>query len=562
MFLPELIAAVTRHTLLQLTSFILRNAPNKPLARGPVLTPGISYPAQFRPGNPQRGLDWLKGDYTLPGGVVLAPGEDPFNLRPPSPIWVESIHGFDWLRHLLAAPDPEASALAGRHIINWVLHTPLSNGLAWLPHTAARRFMNFSRALPYIMPVLTPVERSRLLYSMGIHARFLKITARFAPDGLPRLTAMSGLAYSAFALSDGASRLHDSMMLLKREIKRQILDDGGHIGRAPESLTLILSDLLAIRDALVARAMPVPVEITRSISLMGPLLSFFSYDDGRLAVFNGGTEGQSEDLAALREHEILPDTTPFHYATASGYQRLSGGDSLLMIDTGQVPPSGFSSKSHIGPLSMEFSYAGQRMIVNCGPNVVSGADWLQASRTPPAHSTLSLVNSSDKFFVEHPKALPFLGPRILTPKVNVSARRFEDAGGTWLETAHGFYTSIIGYSHHRRIYLTADGLDLRGEDMLLPEGKTRTDAEFVVRFHLHPQVNVSPSADGKSALLRIRKQPGWRFLAGGKNLHEMKIIDSVYMGKRGIPARSQQIVLSSRARDGGAFINWGLKLIS
>lgn len=562
MFLPELLAAVTRHTLLEVISFLLRNAPHKPLTRGPLVAPGIPYPPQFRPGNPQRGQDWLKGDYTLPGGVVLAPGEDPFNLRPPSPIWVESIHSFDWLRHLLVAPEPDANALAGRHIINWVLHTPLNNRLAWLPHTAARRFMNFSRALPYVMPVLTPVERSRLLYSMGVHARFLKTTARFAPDGLPRLTALTGLAYSAFALSDGAGRLHDSMMLLKCEIKRQILDDGGHIGRAPDSLTLILSDMLAIRDALVARGMPVPAEITRTIRLMGPLLSFFSYDDGRLAVFHGGTEGQNEDLAALREHDIIPAATPFNYATTSGYQRLSGGDSLLMIDTGQVPSSGFSRQSHIGPLAMEFSHAGQRMIVNCGPNVVSGADWLQASRTPPAHSTLSLLNSPDKSFVENPKALAFLGSRILTPQVEVSARRIEDSGGVWLETAHGFYTRIIGYSHHRRIYLTADGQDLRGEDMLLPQGKTQTDAEFVVRFHLHPQVNVSLSADGKSALLRVRKQPGWRFLAGGKNLQEMKIVDSVYMGARGIPARSQQIVLTSHTRADGAFINWGMKMVS
>jgi len=48
----------------------------------------------------------------------------------------------------------------------------------------------------------------------------------------------------------------------------------------------------------------------------------------------------------------------------------------------------------------------------------------------------------------------------------VLARREEAEGNAWLDLSHDGYRQHFGLVHHRRLYLSADGTDLRGQDRL------------------------------------------------------------------------------------------------
>jgi len=123
--------------------------------------------------------------------------------------------------------------------------------------------------------------------------------------------------------------------------------------------------------------------------------------------------------------------------------------------------------------------------------------------------------------------------------------------------SHDGYQRAYALRHRRRVYLSADGADLRGEDRLEPHGVARA-ADFTVRFHLHPDVRANLAQGGDSALLRLAKGGGWRLRAAGAWI---SLEPSVYLGRKDEIRRSQQIVLSGRTGPDGARVKWALHRI-
>ena len=66
------------------------------------------------------------------------------------------------------------------------------------------------------------------------------------------------------------------------------------------------------------------------------------------------------------------------------------------MDCGSPP----KEKTHAGSLSFEFSYFGEKLVVNSGSPFVNDKKWIEAMRSTAAHSTISIddVNSSDIFY--------------------------------------------------------------------------------------------------------------------------------------------------------------------
>src|SRR3546814_19084616 len=81
----------------------------------------------------------------------------------------------------------------------------------------------------------------------------------------------------------------------------------------------------------------------------------------------------------------------------------------------------------------------------------------------------------------------------------VACRRDEAGGSIWLETSHDGYLPVFGLTHHRRLFLSASGDDLRGEDRFTAEtsGAARP-GDVALRFHLHPDVQAMAAQDGRS----------------------------------------------------------------
>ena len=141
----------------------------------------------------------------------------------------------------------------------------------------------------------------------------------------------------------------------------------------------------------------------------------------------------------------------------------------------------------------------------------------------------------------------------------MEARRNENEGGIWLELAHDGWASSLGLLHERRLFLDPAADELRGEDRFAPAAETPKGAArytpYAVRFHLHPDVQVSVARDQKSVLLRGPSDRGWWFR---NDAPEVTLEPSAWFEK-GLPRRTAQIVLRGHASStAGARVRWKL----
>ena len=141
---------------------------------------------------------------------------------------------------------------------------------------------------------------------------------------------------------------------------------------------------------------------------------------------------------------------------------------------------------------------------------------------------------------------------------SVEVDREELEGGSRIDASHDGYARRFGLIHKRTLTLSASGRELRGDDALLPAAKRRNAklAPFAIRFHLAPGVEVTPTADGQAALLRIDHGPLWQFRCRGGAL---TVEESLWIDGEGQVHPTQQFVIEGTAPAGGTNVSWLLK---
>ncbi|MGC6534772.1 MAG: heparinase II/III family protein [Parvibaculales bacterium] len=537
---------------------LLRGPLGRRLWRGATGPLSFTYPPPLRPGHAGRGEAWLGGNFTLPGGIVRGAGQSPFLLTAPHEEWTAALHGFDWLADLLAAPDGRGRDLARDMILHWVQSDFIIRRAPMQPAVVGQRLARWAHGLSALQTGFDSQDMLRIGQSYTHQARWLMQTVQQIPDSLARLQALTGLTLAGLAMLQEGQILRQAMDLLVRELRRQILPDGGHVSRAPSALVAILADLIAIESGLANRQIAPPTQFTITLTRVQGMIAMLRHQDGKLAVFHGGLESDTAQIEA-----ILPKKppTPMSFAQKSGYQRLSAGQSCLLVDIGNGLTGPHSVSAHAAPLAFEMSHGSDRLIVNCGPNLVHGADWRIASRGLSAHSSLAFASDITDPFMRQGAAARRLGPRLKPDDWHLTSRRAEDKSGIWLETSHGIFLDTHGVRHNRRFFIDARGEDIRGEDLLLADmtHRPREGAAFHLRFHLHPDVTATVQSGGDAVLLMSPSGHGWQFRFGLDEHYTMQLEDSVYMGQNGVPQRAQQIALRGQLAHSDTLIRWALR---
>jgi uncharacterized heparinase superfamily protein len=232
----------------------------------------------------------------------------------------------------------------------------------------------------------------------------------------------------------------------------------------------------------------------------------------------------------------------------SGFQRMAAGKSVVIAETGAPPPHGLDAHAHAGTLSFEFSHGAERLIVNCGAHP-SAPEWRQVQRATAAHSTLVVDDTNSSMLL--PPDVAYGGGLALAPR-SVVVRREATEAGQWLDARHNGYDEPFGLTHRRRLFLSADGLELIGEETLTGRGgKT-----FALRFHLHPGAQVSLTQSSQAALLKLSQGGGWRLRVQGGDL---ALADSIYLGQAGMVRRAQQLVVQGAIEDDTTQVKWALQ---
>ena len=492
------------------------------------------------PGDAQRGRDMVAGIFRFAGQTIE---KEQLSWEPETahPEWVACLHGFEWLRDLRSVSGEKARRMAREMVALWISQYPKFHPTAWRADITGARLTSWIAFHDFFCASADDEFRKNYFSSLARQARHLSKTLPGNLTGMQLMRALRGLAYSGLALEDGEARLEQAFKMILQQISAQILPDGGHISRSPQVTFEFLQCLVDLRAALIAAKMEMPEEVQHAIDRIAPAVKFFRHGGGGLAQFNGGQEGNAHLCEITLMHSGARGKA-MQSLPQCGYERINQGRSSVIMDTGLPLVSGYSDRAHAGPLSFEYSYGRERVIVNCGTSELEGK-WRRVLRSTLAHSTLTADNRDSCQFDEE---------GLLSSRPSVHAKRHEDEETAVIESCHDGYVPRFGLTYRRCIRLREQGEVMCGEEVLTG----RSGVPYAVRFHLHPDIQASLVQEGQEILLRARSGAGWRFKAVGA---KMVVDESIYVSENEHPVPSLQIVLTGETAGPTTTVGWEVR---
>ena len=369
-----------------------------------------------------------QGHFGLAGRVASLTTGSPFDLRPPSDDWARELHGFAWLRHLKAAANDTATATALQLTGSWIERSRTRNGVAWEPAVLGRRLVSWIVNAGLLLDRVDQTVYDRITDSLADQLIHLSATWRDAPEGYPRLLALTALTYGDLCIAGHERRLAEVEAMLAAELKRQILPDGGHLSRNPALLVDLLLDFLPLRQCFKSRQRTVPPALEAAVARMLPMLRYMRLGDGTLARFNGAGAPSTDLLATAVAYDSEP-AAGLTEAGQSHYARLQRGAVVLIADVGSPPPLELAGQASAGCLSFELSVGTTPVFINGGAPGPAEDEWRALSRATASHNTLCLGNKSSSKLVRHPLLERLVGSAPIRFPDHVTCKHGHSADG-------------------------------------------------------------------------------------------------------------------------------------
>ncbi len=481
-----------------------------------------------------------------------------------TPLFERVVHGFSWLPDLAAsAPREQCVSTAERIVTLWLegRHKP-GKGPAWNVGTAGRRLLHWLVYAPLILSGSDQSLRARILSSAAETARWLDRNVGRAERRADEVVAWCAITAAGLLFPEGRARQLYGEAGLIRALGELVGDDGGVLSRSPLDQIEAIALLVDLSACYRATRRDPPQAIDAMLNLLVPPLLAVLHTDGGLSNWQGSGAIPAERIAALIEASGVR-TRPLRDVRQWGYQRVSGGRSLLQFDAAPPPLAKHSDSGCASTLAFEFSHGGHRMVVNCGGAAFAGgqipARIEQGLRATAAHSTLVLDNANSTAVLLKGK----LGGGVGEVDVDRRSLELDGSGATRLEASHNGYAARYGLLHRRILVIRDDGTELRGEDLLLPSGRKgkRGKVGFAIRFHIGPGIDLGPSANGRGAGLALPDGTYWQFVlgSGGGEEGQIRIEESLWVDGNGKPHPIQQLVIEGLVSRGGGSFSWLFK---
>ena len=522
----------------------------------------MSQPEPRSIGHYARGRQLVAGNFLFSGHLIEAPGLLIWDIAIPDPAFEDEVQGFAWLDDLAAAGDAAARKKAQDWTWGWIARFGRGTGPGWTPDLTGRRIIRWINHALFLLNGMDRTATEAYYRALSRQTVFLSRRWHTAAPGLPRFEALTGLIYAGLALTGMERYVARARTALARECATEIDAEGGIPTRNPEELLEVFTLLIWAAQALAETGRRPGAAHLAAIERVAPTLRALRHADGGLARFHGGGRGLEGRLdQALADSGVKPAALT---GLAMGFARLSGGRTSVIADAAPPPDGQASLSAHASTLAFELTSGRRAVIVSCGSGVPFGPDWRRAGRATASHSTLEIEGFSSS-------RLGGGGNEQLTDLAWVPlAEMGTDPSAARLDMSHEGWVETHGLTHTRHLVLTQDGRHLSGEDTLeaiTPEdrrlfervmNRTRFQGvQFMIRFHLHPDVDAAIDMGGAAVSLVLKSGELWIFRhSGGADL---SLQPSVYLERGRLkPRPTRQIVLSATLQQTKARIGWTL----
>lgn len=458
--------------------------------RGKVATELITTPMDLWPGDFQVAKYMLSGDYVTDTCVI--PVSDIFQfLADPQKCPKEllcRLHGFEWLRDLRSVSTNQSRKLVREMIEHWIDSNHSWSKKSWLspswrPHIMGHRLSNWISLFDFFGTSADDAFRHKILNSICQQYQHLQRVYGRSKNIFHNFLALKGLIFCAATLPKENGKIPTYVKLLEKNLKRQIMPDGGHISRSPVVQVHLLKDLIDIRSLVTHANKEAQQVIQSTIQSIAPIVRLFRHGDGGISNFKGDVNMGMFPYLMRSTTGALVDTAlslsdvrgrPSGRADYMGYERFSNKTSLLLLNTKvSLAPYNLLDPIDQGMNILDFEWSlGRQRIIAKGDVIIetSACEFVKIKNQTAGHLSIHRHNGDQMDYVA------------------ADYDQFFDG---------------VSYRHQRELYIPNQDGVLKGHDTL-----TLTDkAVAAVRFCLHEGVeaDIQPNKTVRLTVKETRK---------------------------------------------------------
>jgi uncharacterized heparinase superfamily protein len=490
---------------------------------------------ESRPSDGDAVREMMAGRYLLASKLVETGGTSPFGLKIDHPDWLWNLNSFSWLRHFRDVRDAGERRFARTLVLDWIARDGQFTRDSWAPALCAQRVLNWLRHLTLLLEDANPEQARTIQRSLGTQIQSLKVRRRLIGDPADQLFAAIALVGAELCEQGEQGDIGRYVDGLDALLAVQLDRDGMHVSRNPKLQLHLLVELTSIRRALSSHKSEATGELSAQVERMHESLDALTLGSGEPVYFNGCGQLPHDVLIAVQANG---STRKRKSTLLGGYGILRDGDTVVIADSGLVPPSGLANEAHSSALAFEFSHGTELILGSCGP----------APSDLPASKPLfrqGIAHSAPTIDAEDAQPIPETG---------IMANRLLQAGPLptmsldtpdhLLTLTSSGYAQRFGVDLERRLTLLSGGTTLVGQDRMIANGSAKAGL-LAIRFHLAPGVMVRRNRGEGIVRLVLPNGAVWSFLWEAAEFREEESVrQSSYVGF----AKTRQLVLETTVR--------------
>ena len=329
-------------------------------AKRPWACRGVSGHGWFPEWQPEASRKTLASrEFAFLNHTVVSKDSIPWNDRRRPKLWLYQLNYFDFLNIEFRLPGEGPLLQFGLKIaLDWLQHNREGNEVGWEPYPLSVRIVNWLKFLVRIQGSYSPAnypgaEEAKIITLLeGLSQQAATLEHRLEKDllGNHLLKNIKALLFAGALLETSMSSRWWARgeKLLERELKEQILPDGGHFERSPMYHCLVLEDLADIRllSAYTGRSLLCADLLSKKIESMAQFLKGIVHPDGEIPLFNDSVLGEARSpgtllsicrLPVVEDNSGSPQVNVFPH-TGYGVIRNPESHSTLIFDCGPLGP--------------------------------------------------------------------------------------------------------------------------------------------------------------------------------------------------------------------------------
>ena len=200
--------------------------------------------------------------------------------------WNEQLHSFNWIKDVRAVGTNKARIFLRKNIKEWLKKFQKWDSFSWKVDILSKRICFLLSNLSFFYNTADDDFQKYFSRSLNKQSNHLVKIQNSEIDSSKKIFICKSIIISSLCFKNLSNKFELGLMLLKKILQTDVLEDGMHCLRSPSEHFFFLQSLIDIKNLLGISKNRIPPELNNKISEMCSALKFFKISNAELSIFN------------------------------------------------------------------------------------------------------------------------------------------------------------------------------------------------------------------------------------------------------------------------------------